>query len=470
MSLISPNTTESKTEPAADTAEGGGGGGVVGGIVHLTIPIVIPSVKMEQGVPSITVPPLVISGDNNQNKPCEIGSSLAIKAEHGDGPNSTNGEGDGTIDKQTPAKGSISKTQHTWKEILTRSGMKKTDFKSIWGEVRRYCEDKHREDVSRTNNDGANSTSVCCKSKDGDCTKAAREVSVKAEPCHVPLKKRKLPSDYAAAVSFDQVSIMSSAVGKKLKIEDSDSHSQAETHPRGETAVIKIKEEEPEEMKGEASSINMMEKEEGEDKTSGSTESVLSTVPHARGERPAFTSWRCYKCNEENEGEHFRCKSCRAWKDGHRLWICKKCNHKNEGTKKRCSACRGWKNGHRPSPAKTKRSIKKAKKDNIARASSSKDDEKKSEENYPTASSSNHTQGPSLQDVLKALADDDEDANEDVIYDLGLDVKVKEEKMEEETATKTPTKKQEGKIKKKRRFEFGDWDSIEYMSGTDLCR
>ena len=109
MSLISPNTTEPKIEPAADTAEGGGGGGggVVGGIVHLTIPIVIPSVKMEQGVPSITVPPLVISGDNNQNKR-EIGSSLAIKAEHGDGPNSTNGEGDGTIDKQTPAKGSIS--------------------------------------------------------------------------------------------------------------------------------------------------------------------------------------------------------------------------------------------------------------------------------------------------------------------------------------------------------------------------
>ena len=107
MSLISPTTTEPKIEPAADTSEGGGGGGVVGGIVHLTIPIVIPSVKLEQGVPSITVPPLVISADNN-NKPCEIGSSPAIKAERTDERSSTVDAGGGTIDKQMPAKGNIS--------------------------------------------------------------------------------------------------------------------------------------------------------------------------------------------------------------------------------------------------------------------------------------------------------------------------------------------------------------------------
>ena len=94
MSLISPTTTDPKIQPAADTSEGGGGG-IVGGIVHLTIPIVIPSVKMEQGVPSITVPPLVISGDNN-NKPYEIGSSPAIKAEQTDELNSSIGAGGGT--------------------------------------------------------------------------------------------------------------------------------------------------------------------------------------------------------------------------------------------------------------------------------------------------------------------------------------------------------------------------------------
>ena len=496
MSLISPTTTDPKIQPAADTSEGGGGGGVVGGIVHLTIPIVIPSVKMEQGVPSITVPPLVISGDNN-NKPYEIGSSPAIKAERTDELNSNIGAGGGTIDKQMPSKGNISisvdvikndtlsairaalkeghsisevqkvtkERKHTWKELLTRSGMTKTDFKSLWAEVRRYCEDKHREDVASTNNDGATSSASVDELNDSDCTKAAGEVSVKAEPCHMPLKKRKLPSDYAASVSFDQVSMMSSAVVKKVKVENSDSHNQAETHPEREPAVVNIKEEEPAEVEEEeASSINMMDQEEGGDNTSGRsrTESALSTISRARDEKPAFTStsWRCYKCKEENEGENFRCKSCRAWKDGHRLWICKRCSHKNEGVKKRCSACKGWKNGHRP--AKTKRSIKKAKKDNMARDSSSKDEEKSSAVKKAKTSSSNHTQGPSLQDVLKALADDDEDANEDIIDDFGLDVKVKEENVQQETANSAPTPNQ------KRRFKFGEWDSIEYISGTDL--
>ena len=464
MSLISPTTTEPKIEPAADTAEGGGGG-VVGGIVHLTIPIVIPSVKMEQGVPSMTVPPLIISGDNN-NKSYKIGSSPAIKEEHGDKGNISisvhviKGDTLSAIRAALKEGRSISEVQkvtkerkHTWKEILTRSGMKKTDFKLLWTDVRRYCEGKHREDVASTNDDGANSASVCEPEDDG-CAKVAREVIVKAESCHMPLKKRKLPTDYVASVSFDQVSMMSSAVVKKLKIENCDSDNQAETRPEGEPAVINIKKE---------------EQEDGEDNTGGSKESALSTVPRARDEKPALTSWRCYKCKEENEGENFRCKSCRAWKDGHRLWICKRCNHKNEGIKKRCSACKGWKNGHRPSPAKTKRSIKKAKKDNIARASSSKDEEKNSADKKATASSSNHatsTQGPSLQDVLKALADDDEDANEDMIGDLGLDIKVKEENVEQETATSTPTPRQEKT--EKQRFEFGDWDSIEYISGTDL--
>ena len=267
--------------------------------------------------------------------------------------------------------------------------------------------------------------------------------------------------------------MVSSTAVKKLKIEYSDSHDQAEIHAEGEPAVINIKEEEPEEVEEEpeeATSINMMDQVEGGDNTSGSTESALSTVPRARDEKPAFTStsWRCYKCKERNEGENFRCKSCRAWKDGHRLWICKRCSHKNEGIKKRCSACKGWKNGHRPSPAKTKRSIKMAKKDNIARDSSSKDEEKKPARKKAKSSSSNHTQGPSLQDVLKALAgDDDEDANEDMIDDFGFDIKVEEENVEqEETDFSTPTPKQ-GKTKK-RRFEFGDWDSIEYTSGTVL--
>ena len=98
----------------------------------------------------------------------------------------------------------------------------------------------------------------------------------------------------------------------------------------------------------------------------------------------------------------------------------------------------------------------------MARDSSSKAEEKSSADKKAKTSSSNHTQGPSLQDVLKALADDDKDANEDIIDDFGLDVKVKVENVQQETANSAPTPNQ------KRRFKFGDWDSIEYISGTDL--
>lgn len=491
MSLISPTTTtntpEPKTEPAAAETQVRGGG-VVGGIVHLTIPIVIPSVKME-GTPSIAVPPLIISSDNDNNN-TKKGSLPAIKAEQGKEPNSAVGaDVDGTIDsKKTPAKDSIlisidvikddtlsairtalgggrsivevqkvtKERKHTWKEILTRSGMSKTDFKSLWAEVRRYCEDKHREDVASTNNVGANSASAC-KSEHDDCTDAA-EVTVKAEPdeCHVPLKKRKLPSDYAASVSFDQVSMISSAVIKKMKVENSDSHDRAETHPEGEPAVINIKVEEPEE-EAEASSINFVEEKREEEDNTGSSRTAESA---SRNEKLALPSWKCYKCKEDNEGDNFRCKSCRAWKDGHRLWICKRCRHKNEGVKKRCSACKGWKNGHRPPSSKKKRVIRKSKKEDSARASSSKNEEKKSADNNPTDTRANRTQGPSLQDVLEALAGDDEDTYEDM-DDFGI--KMEEANIHKEIPTSTCVPTEERKRKKKRFFEFGAWDTIEFF-------
>ena len=73
--------------------------------------------------------------------------------------------------------------------------------------------------------------------------------------------------------------------------------------------------------------------------------------------------------------------------------------------------------------------------------------------------SPNRAEGPSLQDVLKALSEgDDEDGHDDM---LDIDLKTEEEGVGEETV---PSKQKITQKRKRKPFEFGEWDSIEYFA------
>mmetsp|Transcript_28665 Transcript_28665/g.83040 ORF Transcript_28665/g.83040 Transcript_28665/m.83040 type:complete len:326 (-) Transcript_28665:502-1479(-) len=297
MSLVSLTTDSNSTKPKTEPTAAAEGRDVVGGIIHLTMPIVIPlsAIRMQgidnNEVPSVVAPPLVVAAGGDT----KTGSSSAIKAEHNDEPSSTV-PGVATIDTKTsthPGSMSISidiikgdamsaiqqamkegkdvggvqkftkQKKHVWKGILTRAGMNKTDFKRIWAEVRQHCKEKHHRDNTSANSCGASSSSAC-KSEDDSSNSpvGGAEVAVKAEPTeiveqvaeeecnvHIPLKKRKLSLDYAPSIHFDQIS-MSSTVIKKPKI-DSGSNSNDEAaaaHPDEDNSItVNIKEEEEEE-------------------------------------------------------------------------------------------------------------------------------------------------------------------------------------------------------------------------------
>ena len=361
------------------------------GIIHLTIPIVIPpsAITMQKGIqnngnPSIVAQPLVVTAGIG----AKIGSS--IKAEHNDDVDDDKAPGVGTTDTKTPTNaGSISMSfdaikddtmsaieqalnegkdteeiqkitkqrKHMWKSILARAGMNKS-FKTIWAEVRQYCEEKHRENERAIKCD-ANSFSAC-RSEDGSSSNSVEgaEVAMKSEAeeecnIHVPLKKRKLPSDYVCALSvkFDEVA-MSPTLIKKLKIHGG-SNDEAAARPDDEeiSTTVKIKEEEV--------------GEEGQRDIGSSTENTSAT------------------------------------------------------------------NG--PLPSNTTKDT--------------------------TSTSPNRAEGPSLQDVLKALSEgDDEDGHDDM---LDIDLKTEEESVGEETV---PSKQETTQKRKRKPFEFGEWDSIEYFA------
>ena len=315
----------------------------------------------------------------------------AIKAEHNDDVDDDKAPGVGTTDTKTPTNsGSISMSfdaikddtmfaieqalnegkdteeiqkitkqrKHMWKSILARAGMNKS-FKTIWAEVRQYCEEKHREN-ERAKKCDVNSSSPACKSEDDSSSNSVEgaEVAMKSEAeeecnIHVPLKKRKLPSDYVCALSvkFDEVA-MSPTLIKKLKIHggsNDDGNDEAAARPDDEeiSTTVKIKEEEEEEV-----------------------------VVGEEGKRD---------------------------------------------------------NGSSTGP--------------------------------------NRANGPSLQDVLKALSEDDDDEGDNGMLDI--DLKTEEESVGDETAKteeegvgeETIPSKQETTQKRKRKpFEFGEWDSIEYFA------
>ena len=389
--------TKPKTEPtaAADAASG---------IIHLTIPIVIPpsAITMQKGIqnngkPSIVVQPLVVTAGID----AKFGSSSAIKAEHDD-DDDDKAPGVGTTDTKTsthPGSISISRDaikddtmsaieqalnegkdtgeiqkitkqrKHMWKSMLTRAGVNKTDFKTIWAEVKHYCQERHRENESAKYCDVGSSSA--CKSEDDSSSNSVEgaEVAMKSEPTeivkvaeeecnvHMPLKKRKLPSDYVCALSvkFDEVA-MSPTLIKKLNDEEI-------------STTVKIKEEEED---GDASGTDVVG-EEGERDNGSSTKNVSATY----GALPSNT----------------------------------------------------------------------------------------------TSTSANRAEGPSLQDVLKALSEgDDEEGYDDM---LDIDLKTEEEGVGDETAKteeegvgeETVPSKQEITQKRKRKpFEFGEWDSIEYFA------
>lgn len=372
MSPISNSTdgnTKLKIEPTAAAAAAASGK-----IIHLTIPIVIPpsAITMQKGI-------------QNNEKPSIVAS--AIKAEHNDDVDDDKAPGVGTTDTKTPTNaGSISMSfdaikddtmfaieqalnegkdteeiqkitkqrKHMWKSILARAGMNKS-FKTIWAEVRQYCEEKHREN-ERAKKGYVNSSSAC-KSEDDSSSNSVEgaEVAMKSEAeeecnIHVPLKKRKLPSDYVCALSvkFDEVA-MSPTLIKKLKIHggsNDDGNDEAAARPDDEeiSTTVKIKEEE--------------------------------VVVGEEGKRD---------------------------------------------------------NGSSTGP--------------------------------------NRANGPSLQDVLKALSEDDDDEGDNGMLDI--DLKTEEESVGDETAKteeegvgeETIPSKQETTQKRKRKpFEFGEWDSIEYFA------
>ena len=374
--------TKLKIEPTAAAAAAESGK-----IIHLP-----PSaITMQKGIknngnPSIVAQPLVVTAGIG----AKIGSSSAIKAEHNDDDDDDDDDkapGVGTTDTKTPTNaGSISMSfdaikddtmsaieqalnegkdteeiqkitkqrKHMWKSILARAGMNKS-FKTIWAEVRQYCEEKHREN-ERAKKCDVNSSSAC-KSEDDSSSNSVEgaEVAMKSEAeeecnIHVPLKKRKLPSDYVCALSvkFDEVA-MSPTLIKKLKIHGG-SNDEAAARPDDEeiSTTVKIKEEEVEE----------------------------EVVVGEEGKRD---------------------------------------------------------NGSSTGP--------------------------------------NRANGPSLQDVLKALSeDDDEEGGDDM---LDIDPKTEEESVGDETAKteeegvgeETVPSKQETTQKRKRKpFEFGEWDSIEYFA------
>ena len=387
MSPISNSTdgnTKLKIEPTAAAAASASGK-----TIHLKIPIVIPpsAITMQKGIQnnektSIVARPLVVTAGID----ARIGLS-PIKVEHDDDDKAP---GVGTTDTKTPTNaGSISMSfdaikddtmsaieqalnegkdteeiqkitkqrKHMWKSILARAGMNKS-FKTIWAEVRQYCEEKHREN-ERAKKGYVNSSSAC-KSEDDSSSNSVEgaEVAMKSEAeeecnIHVPLKKRKLPSDYVCALSvkFDEVA-MSPTLIKKLKIHggsNDDGNDEAAARPDDEeiSTTVKIKEEEEEEV-----------------------------VVGEEGKRD---------------------------------------------------------NGSSTGP--------------------------------------NRANGPSLQDVLKALSEDDDDEGDNGMLDI--DLKTEEESVGDETAKteeegvgeETIPSKQETTQKRKRKpFEFGEWDSIEYFA------
>ena len=271
--------TKLKIEPTAAAAAAESGK-----IIHLP-----PSaITMQKGIknngnPSIVAQPLVVTAGIG----AKIGSSSAIKAEHNDDVDDDKAPGVGTTDTKTPTNaGSISMSfdaikddtmyaieqalnegkdteeiqkitkqrKHMWKSILARAGMNKS-FKTIWAEVRQYCEEKHREN-ERAKKCDVNSSSAC-KSEDDSSSNSVEgaEVAMKSEAeeecnIHVPLKKRKLPSDYVCALSvkFDEVA-MSPTLIKKLKIHGG-SNDEAAARPDDEeiSTTVKIKKEEVEEV------------------------------------------------------------------------------------------------------------------------------------------------------------------------------------------------------------------------------
>ena len=372
MSPVS-NTPDGNTKPKTEPRSTAAAADAASGIIHLTIPIVIPpsAITMQKGIqnnenPSIVAQPLVVTAGVDAKI---VGSSsAAIKAEHNDDDDKAPGVG--TTDTKTsthPGTRSISisfdaikddtmsaieqalnegkdtgeiqkitkQRKHMWKSMLTRAGMNKADFKTIWAEVRQYCEEKHRENERAKKCDAGSSSA--CKSEDDSSSNSVEgaEVAMKSEAeegcnIHMPLKKRKLPSDYVCALSvkFDEVA-MSPTLIKKLNDEEI-------------STTVKIKEEEKEEEDGVG--------EEGQRDNGSSTENVSAI------------------------------------------------------------------NGALPSNT--------------------------------TTTSPNRAEGPSLQDVLKALSGDET-------------AKTEEEGVGEETV---PSKQKTTQKRKRKPFEFGEWDSIEYFA------
>lgn len=281
MSPVS-NTPDGNTKPKTEPRSTAAAADAASGIIHLTIPIVIPpsAITMQKGIqnnenPSIVAQPLVVTAGIDAKI---VGSPSAIKAEHND-DDDDKAPGVGTTDTKTSTHpgssisiscdaikddtmsaieqalnegkdtGEIQKItkqrKHMWKSMLTRAGMNKAAFKTIWAEVKQYCEEKHHEN-ERVKKCNAGSSSACKSEDDSSNSVEGAEVAMKSEPTeivevaeeecniHMPLKKRKLPSDYVCALSvkFDEVA-MSPTLIKKLNDEEI-------------STTVKIKEEEEE--------------------------------------------------------------------------------------------------------------------------------------------------------------------------------------------------------------------------------